>query len=75
MRLGRYLFPAPIAKTLVISENRMIDIMYRMALRGKATVQGFRGLASTVLNGCAALYFICFRIKLLDSENGRIEYG
>lgn len=50
MRLGRYLFPVPIAKSLVISENRMLDIMYRMALRGKATVHGFRGLASIVLN-------------------------
>ncbi|WP_414712720.1 tyrosine-type recombinase/integrase [Sphingopyxis sp.] len=50
MRLGRYLFPVPIAKTLVISENRMLDIMYRMGLRGKATVHGFRDLASAVLN-------------------------
>lgn len=50
MRLGRYLFPVPISKSLVISENRMLDIMYRMGLRGKATVHGFRGLASTVLN-------------------------
>jgi integrase len=50
MRLGRYLFPVPIAKTLVISENRMLDIMYRMGFRGKATVHGFRSLASTVLN-------------------------
>lgn len=50
MRLGRYLFPVPTAKTLVISENRMLDIMYPMGLRGKATVHGFRGLASTVLN-------------------------
>jgi integrase len=50
MRLGRYLFPVPISKSLVISENRMLDIMYRMGLRGKATVHGFRSLASTVLN-------------------------
>src|SRR3546814_15091455 len=50
MRLGRYLFPVPISKSLVISENRMLDIMYRMGLRGKATVPGFPGLASTVLN-------------------------
>jgi integrase len=28
----------------------MLDIMYRLGLRGKATVHGFRGLASTVLN-------------------------
>src|SRR3546814_11731549 len=44
------LFRSPISKSLVISENRMLDIMYRMGLRGKATVHGFRGLASTVLN-------------------------
>lgn len=37
-------------KTGTISENRMLDIMYRIGLRGKATVHGFRGLASTVLN-------------------------
>ncbi|MBL0914144.1 MAG: integrase arm-type DNA-binding domain-containing protein [Sphingopyxis sp.] len=50
MRLGRYLCPVAHAKSLVISENRMLDIMYRMGYRGKATVHGFRGLASTVLN-------------------------
>jgi len=49
-RLGRFLFPVPTAKSLVISENRMLDIMYRMGFRGKATVHGFRSLASTVLN-------------------------
>jgi len=38
------------SKSDVISENRMLDILYRMGLRGKATVHGFRGLASTVLN-------------------------
>ncbi len=54
MRLGRYLFPVPIAKTLVISENRMLDIMYRMALRGKATVHGFRGLAGNYILDKAA---------------------
>ena len=49
-RLGRFLFPVAHSKTLTISENRMLDIMYRLGLRGKATVHGFRGLASTVLN-------------------------
>jgi hypothetical protein len=28
----------------------MLDVMYRMGLRGKATVHGFRSVASTVLN-------------------------
>lgn len=50
VRLGRFLFPVATSKTNTISENRMLDIMYRMGLRGKATVHGFRGLASTVLN-------------------------
>lgn len=49
-RLGRYLFPVAYAKGKTISQNRLLDIMYRMGLRGKATVHGFRGLASTVLN-------------------------
>lgn len=48
--LGRFLFPVAYSKTGTISENRMLDIMYRLGLRGKATVHGFRGLASTVLN-------------------------
>jgi len=50
VKLGRYLFPVAYTKSRVISDNRMLDIMYRMGLRGKATVHGFRGLASTVLN-------------------------
>ncbi len=49
-RLGSLLFPVASSKSGVISENRMLDIMYRIGLRGKATVHGFRGLASTVLN-------------------------
>lgn len=50
LKFGRYLFPLAGSKTNTISENRMLDIMYRIGLRGKATVHGFRGLASTVLN-------------------------
>ncbi len=50
LKLGRFLFPVAYTKSRVISNNRMLDIMYRMGLRGKATVHGFRGLASTVLN-------------------------
>lgn len=47
---SEFLFPMPGTKKGVISENRMLDCMYRMGYRGKATVHGFRGLASTVLN-------------------------
>ncbi|CAN5626322.1 tyrosine-type recombinase/integrase [soil metagenome] len=44
------LFPVPGTKKGVISENRMLDCMYRLGYKGTATVHGFRGLASTVLN-------------------------
>jgi integrase len=49
-RLGKFLFPIAGTRSDVISENRMLDVMYRMGLRGKATVHGFRSLGSTVLN-------------------------
>jgi integrase len=45
-----WLFPVPGTKKGVISENRMLDCLYRMGYKGSATVHGFRGLASTVLN-------------------------
>jgi len=45
-----WLFPVPGTKKGVISENRMLDCMYRLGYKGTATVHGFRGLASTVLN-------------------------
>jgi integrase len=49
-RLGKFLFPVAGSRSDTISENRMLDIMYRIGLRGKATVHGFRSVASTVLN-------------------------
>lgn len=55
MKFGRFLFPVVSSKSSTISENRMLDIMYRIGLRGKATVHGFRGLASTVLKRKRAL--------------------
>ena len=45
-----WVFPVPGTKKGVISENRMLDVLYRMGLRGKATVHGFRGTASTWAN-------------------------
>jgi len=52
-RFGRYFFQVASSRTCTISENRMLDILYRMGLRGKATVHSFRGLASTVLTSPA----------------------
>jgi integrase len=34
-RLGRFLFPVASSKANTISENRMLDILYRIGLRGK----------------------------------------
>lgn len=44
-----YLFPAK-TKLGVISENTLLFALYRMGYRRRATVHGFRSLASTVLN-------------------------
>ena len=44
-----YLFPAP-TRTGVMSENTMLYALYRMGYHNRATVHGFRGTASTILN-------------------------
>jgi len=44
-----YLFPAS-TKLGVISENTLLFALYRMGYRKRATVHGFRSLASTILN-------------------------
>lgn len=44
-----YLFPYH-GPTGVISENRMIYTLYRMGYHTRATIHGFRGTASTILN-------------------------
>jgi integrase len=50
LRLGSdYLFPAN-TKLGVISENTVLFALYRMGYRRRATVHGFRSLASTILN-------------------------
>jgi integrase len=45
-----HLFPVHYSKSGVISENRMLDLMYRLGLRRVATVHGFRGTFSTWAN-------------------------
>jgi integrase len=50
LKLGSdYLFPAN-TKLGVISENTVLFALYRMGYRRRATVHGFRSLASTILN-------------------------
>ena len=44
-----YLFPAN-TKRGVISENTLLFALYRMGYRRRATVHGFRSMASTILN-------------------------
>lgn len=43
------IFPAP-TKEGVISQNTLIYALYRMGFHSRATVHGFRGTASTILN-------------------------
>lgn len=44
-----HIFPAP-TKEGVISQNTLIYALYRMGFHSRATVHGFRGTASTILN-------------------------
>ena len=69
-RLGSKLFPVAYSKSGVISENRMLDVMYRIGLRGKATVHGFRGLASTVLNESGEFESDWIEAQLAHSTRG-----
>ncbi|MER9504693.1 integrase arm-type DNA-binding domain-containing protein [Mesorhizobium sp. M0579] len=46
---NRHILPAP-AKDGVISQNTLIYALYRMGYHSRATVHGFRGTASTILN-------------------------
>ncbi len=45
---GPSLFPG--TRKGVISENTMLFALYRLGYHGKATVHGFRGTGSTILN-------------------------
>src|SRR3546814_11433949 len=49
-KIGRYLCPVEASKTGAVTGNPMLDVLYRRVLRGKARVQGFRGLARPVLH-------------------------
>lgn len=45
-----YVFASPQRATKPISENAMIQLLYRMGYKNRATVHGFRSTASTALN-------------------------
>jgi len=45
-----FVFPNDSGKQPIISENRLLYALYSMGYKGRATVHGFRGTASTILN-------------------------
>lgn len=49
-RFGQYLFPVIGNQGDTISSNRMLVLLQRLGVGDKATVHGFRSIASTVLN-------------------------
>lgn len=49
-RKGAYLFPGDRGRAPVLSQNALIGATYRMGYRGRTTVHGLRGLASTWAN-------------------------
>jgi integrase len=65
---SKWLFPVPGGKSGVISENRMLLILYRVGLKGTATVHGFRRVASTVLNEAVRLDDRGETVRLFDRD-------
>ncbi|MAI89210.1 integrase arm-type DNA-binding domain-containing protein [Ponticaulis sp.] len=47
---NEFMFPSITKRTGVMSENTLIFAIYRLGYHSKATVHGFRGTASTILN-------------------------
>ena len=47
---SEFMFPSKSTRTGVISENTLIYAIYRLGYHSRATVHGFRGTASTILN-------------------------
>jgi len=47
---SEFIFPSNLTRTGVMSENTLIYAIYRLGYRSRATVHGFRGTASTILN-------------------------
>ena len=73
-RAGNSEWVFPLAtKTGVISENRMLDVLYRMGLRGKATVHGFRGTASTWANETERYSSDAIELALAHGEKNEIR--
>lgn len=48
-KASEFLFPSP-GREGVMSNNTMLFALYRLGFHGRATVHGFRGVASTLLN-------------------------
>jgi len=69
---SEWLFPLK-SKTGVISENRMLDMLYRMGLRGKATVHGFRGTASTWANETQKYHSDVIELALAHVEKNDVR--
>ena len=47
---SKRLFPSEESRSGAMSENALLYLTYRLGYKGKATVHGFRGTFSTVLN-------------------------
>lgn len=72
---SEFLFPS-LSKTGVISENAMLFTLYAMGYRSKATVHGFRGTASTILNEHDFnSNWIEFQLAHTDEDEVRASYN
>ncbi|MBD2842237.1 tyrosine-type recombinase/integrase [Erythrobacter rubeus] len=68
---GPHLFPG--LRKGVMSENTMLFALYRLGYKGKATVHGFRGLASTVLNESGKFQSDWIERQLAHDERNQVR--
>ena len=68
----KYVLPSAVRRTKPISENTLLGTIYRMGYKGKTTVHGFRGTASTALNEAGFNKDVIER-QLAHAERNRIR--
>ena len=66
-----YVFPSPGAEGCM-SNNTMLFAMYRMGFHGRATVHGFRAVASTLLNEMG-FHPDCIERQLAHDERNKVR--
>jgi integrase len=68
-----YVFNSPKLRDKPISENTMLDALYKLGYKHKMTVHGFRSLASTILNEQSNFRHDVIERQLAHKENDAVR--